>query len=472
LAKVPAAPPTAIVKMSPSFRPSICSPDGLNCIALTSRLHFDVGGYDYRPSSTFFPGQAASTTPLHLDDGVNARRARIGVLGTFQGDWNYALVYDFGNSADGFGTTASCTAALAATCKIGVLSGGFLSGIENAYLSYQGFKGQGWNLAIEGGYMDTLYTLDEATSSNDIMFMERASPGVIAANIAAGDFRSTFGARWWGDWFWAGAYVTGPQSGAVHNANNVTTTAPDGVSEQLGGFARAAVHWGDTKVWSIHVGGAAEALFKPTLDRVTNVESLTLSDRPELRIDPTSILTTGAIANTSGARVYNVEAAGNWGSVFFQGEYFWYNVERFPITTAASGVTGPNLKFQGGYAQVGWVITGETRTYNAAAAAYNGIIPNNPWSWQNCTWGAWEIAARYSSVDLNDRLGFADGIAGGRQQIVTVGLNWYVNRNVRFMFDYLHGKVDKMNGPGVKLSDFQDVGMHFDAVATRMQVAF
>jgi phosphate-selective porin OprO and OprP len=33
----------------------------------------------------------------------------------------------------------------------------------------------GGKLAIEGGYMDTLYTLDEATSSNDILFMERAS---------------------------------------------------------------------------------------------------------------------------------------------------------------------------------------------------------------------------------------------------------------------------------------------------------
>src|SRR5262249_37265021 len=40
-----APPPTAVAKMSPSFRPSICSSDGLNCIAITSRLHFDMGGY-------------------------------------------------------------------------------------------------------------------------------------------------------------------------------------------------------------------------------------------------------------------------------------------------------------------------------------------------------------------------------------------------------------------------------------------
>jgi phosphate-selective porin OprO/OprP len=82
-----------------------------------------------------------------------------------------------------------------------LLPGGITSAVENAYLSYTGIKG----IAIEGGYMDSLYTLDNATSSNDIMFLERASPGVIANNIAADDFRSMFGARAYGDWYWAGA---------------------------------------------------------------------------------------------------------------------------------------------------------------------------------------------------------------------------------------------------------------------------
>jgi phosphate-selective porin OprO/OprP len=49
--KAPAAPPTAIVKMSPGNRPSICTIDGLNCISITSRLHLDVGGYSYDPNT-------------------------------------------------------------------------------------------------------------------------------------------------------------------------------------------------------------------------------------------------------------------------------------------------------------------------------------------------------------------------------------------------------------------------------------
>ena len=181
----------------PNNRPTICTAEGQNCVAITSRVHFDAGGYDYRPNT-------AATNPQRLDDGVNLRRARIGVIGKFMGDWNYALIYDFGGSSDGFAGTAS-----AGGVPVGFLPGGTLSGVENAYLSYTGIKPFGGTLAIEGGIMDLPYTLDEASSSNDIPFMERASAGVIAHNIAAGDFRSTVGARWYNDVFWVGGYVTG-----------------------------------------------------------------------------------------------------------------------------------------------------------------------------------------------------------------------------------------------------------------------
>src|SRR5216684_1343395 len=125
--KGPVAPSDVVVKM-PNNRPTICTADDQNCISITSRVHFDVGGYDYHPNS-------AATAPQRLDDGVNVRRARIGVLGKFMGDWNYALIYDFGGSSDGFAGTAS-----AGGTAVGFLPGGALSGIENAYLSYTGFK--------------------------------------------------------------------------------------------------------------------------------------------------------------------------------------------------------------------------------------------------------------------------------------------------------------------------------------------
>src|SRR4051812_46387840 len=289
--KAAVAPSDAVLTM-PGNRPTFCTADNLNCISLTSRVHFDAGGYNYRPNT-------AATVPQRLDDGVNVRRARIGVLGKFFGDWNYALIYDFGGSSDGFGGTAS-----AGGTSVGFLPGGAVSGIENAYLSYTGFKPFGGKLAIEGGIMDLAWTMDEATSSNDMLFMERASSGVIAANIAASDFRSTFGTRWYNDQFWAGAYVTGPTTGAIHSASSVN---PNGTTEQFGATARAAAQVISTNEATLHIGGDAEWLIRPPHNLITGAQTITLSDRPELRIDPTTLISTGAIAGTTGAQVYSAE---------------------------------------------------------------------------------------------------------------------------------------------------------------------
>jgi phosphate-selective porin OprO and OprP len=207
-------------------------------------LHFDGGGYDYHPNTP-------ATVSQRLDNGVNVRRARIGV-GKFMEDWNYALIYDFGGTSDGFASTASVGGV-----PVGFLPGGAVSGIENAYLSYTGIKSFGGKLAIEGGVMDLPYTLDEASSSNDIPFMERASAGIAATNIAAGDFRSTAGARWYTDTFWAGAYVTGPATGAIHSASRIN---PPGTTEQYGAFARVAGQVVSGKDFSLHIGGDAQWL--------------------------------------------------------------------------------------------------------------------------------------------------------------------------------------------------------------------
>jgi phosphate-selective porin OprO and OprP len=438
--KVPTASTSAIVTM-PNNRPTICSEDQRNCISIVGRLNFDVGGYDYHPNT-------GATAPQRLDDGVNVRRARIGVAGKFLGDWDYALIYDFGGSSDGFGGAAA-----------GSLPGGRGSGIENAYLSYTGLKPFDGRMKIEGGYMNVPYTLDQATSSNDTLFLERASSQVIAARIAAGDFRSTVGARWYDDSLWIGAYATGPTSGAIHSASSVD---PPGTTEQLGAVTRVAGQLIRGNDYSLHLGADAEFLIDPPHNLVANTQTLTLSSPPELRIDPTSIISTGALTGVSGAQVYSAEAAATYGPMFLQGEYFWYNVDRGNLPAL------PSVKFDGGYAQASYVLTGETRGYNAAEGAYKGISPANPFSLTGGGWGAFEVAGRFSTIDLNDQLASANGVAGGRQTIYTLALNWYVNGNVRFMFDYLHGNITKQISP----TNTGDAGAKFDAVAMRTQVAF
>jgi phosphate-selective porin OprO/OprP len=446
------APASGVVVTMPNNRPTICTADGANCVGITGRVHWDVGGYDYRPNT-------AATVPQKLDSGENVRRARIGLAGKFFNDWNFALIYDFGGSSDGFGGTGA-----AGATPVGFLPGGGTSGIENAYISYTGLKPFGGKMAIEAGIMDLAWTMDESMSSNDLPFMERASVGVIAQNIAAGDFRSAVGARWYNDVFWAGAYVTGPTTGAIHSASSVS---PPGTSEQYGATARVAGQIVSGNDYSVHLGGDAQWLIQPPRNLVANTQTLTLSDRPELRIDPTTLISTGAIANVAGAQVYGVEAAATYGSLFLQGEYYWFNIDR-NANTSVPLIGAPNLKFQGGYAEAAYVLTGESRKYNPANAAYGGVKPDHPFSLDGGGWGAWEIAGRYSTMDLNNQLATAAGIAGGRQTVYTLALNWYVNGNVRFMLDYLHGTVSRQASP----VSTADVGSKFDAVAMRTQFAF
>jgi len=46
--------------------------------------------------------------------------------------------------------------------------------------------------------------------------------------------------------------------------------------------------------------------------------------------------------------------------------------------------------------------------------------------------GAWELAARYSNIVLNDK-----NIQGNNLTDFTVGLNWYLNRYTRMKFNYI-----------------------------------
>jgi phosphate-selective porin OprO/OprP len=435
-----AASSNGIVASMPNNRPTLSTADGQNSIALTGRMHFDMGAYpNYSPNRP-------NVAPNNLNAGENLRRGRIGVLGKIAGDWNFGLIYDFGGSNDN-GPAAGSSAAATPS-----------GGIETAELTYNGFR----PFAFELGYQDVPYTLDEATSSNDIMFIERASSQVIAANLAAGDFRSNIGGHWNNDRAWVGVYGTGGTSGASHA----------GLGQQFGAVGRATYQILQSDAYSLHVGADVEGLMKPESN--AGVRSITtFSDRPEDRIDTTQILTTGTIGTAanpvSGANVAGFELAGGLGSLFGQAEYFHYTVNRTNAST---------LSFNGGYAQASYTLTGEHRKYNPGTGAYSGISPDHPFSLTGGTWGAWELAARYSVVDLNSNftpgvaLTTTNGVAGGQQQIATLGVNWYVNNNIRFLFDYLHGFVDKNSGVAATAPLGAGIGGRFDSVEARAQVAF
>jgi phosphate-selective porin OprO/OprP len=87
--------------------------------------------------------------------------------------------------------------------------------------------------------------------------------------------------------------------------------------------------------------------------------------------------------------------------------------------------------FWGTYVEASYVLTGEHRTYDRRNGTYDRIRVDTGAGGQHRGWGAWQLAYRYSYLDLNDI-----GIKGGILQQHTIGLNWYINDNAKLQFNY------------------------------------
>lgn len=102
--------------------------------------------------------------------------------------------------------------------------------------------------------------------------------------------------------------------------------------------------------------------------------------------------------------------------------------------------------FWGASAQVSYFLTGEHRGYDRRFGTFDRPKVANNFNPKNCAdggdecgevanpgWGAWELAYRYSYLDLND-----NGINGGLLSQHTFGVNWYFNDNFKVQFNYLN----------------------------------
>ena len=88
--------------------------------------------------------------------------------------------------------------------------------------------------------------------------------------------------------------------------------------------------------------------------------------------------------------------------------------------------------FWGAYTQLSYVLTGEVRPYNKTNGIYTRVVPDKPFK-PGSGWGAWEVAGRWSTIDLTDK-----DVLGNHLQDLTLGLNWYLNKNTKFQFNYIH----------------------------------
>ena len=160
---------------------------------------------------------------------------------------------------------------------------------------------------------------------------------------------------------------------------------------------------------------------------------------------------TGPI-NANHDQLIGLEFAWVAGPLYIQSEY---------IGVPVSQVGGPDLYFDAAYVNVSYFLTGENRTYNKLFGIIDRVFPFEDFfrvrgsDGSLCTGkGAWEIAARYSFIDLNDA-----NIQGGTLHDFTIGLNWYLNPYTRVKWELIQAN---LNRAPVGESQAYIAGMRFD----------
>jgi phosphate-selective porin OprO/OprP len=467
-------------------RLSITSSDGDFSATIKSLLQVDTAEYLQTRSAQSLP---AAYGP-DLASGTNLRRVYLGLQGKVFGDFSYYFLYDFGG---------------ASTETPGH--------ILYAYLQYDGLGP--WHIRV-GAYNPPL-NIEDSTGSADLMFFERNSPSNMQRNIAGAEGRDAITVSYTGERLFGALSLSGNKiydgkkayaaAGATPVANYGDQTAVLGRLSWLA-VSTSDMHW-IVGVNGLHVfqlpsltpDGAATL---ETTPGATASHTVVLGDLPEISVDSngTNFVSTGTLSART-VSSWGLETAANFHNFYGQAAYYGVAVERAPTaynvfsgigTSAAQSVLPGNNTFSAWYVQASWILTGEEKPYNSATASFGAPKPAKNFSLKDGTWGAWELVARFSDLNLNSHTGSTDNVVtgwtntgktytyyntvrGGEQKIVTVGINWYLNPVIRLAFDYQHIDISRLQAPaavttaGVPSLQALNGGQSLNVVGARLQMS-
>lgn len=448
-------------------RPVIATGDGRFTMGVRVRFQSDFAAFSQ--DSTHPAGFAG---PSDLSSGAVVRRAYFGVEGKAYNDFAYEFRLNAGGSNGGSAGAS------------GVPTAGEGDPLLNkAVVTYTGIPN--WHFNV--GVIEPAFMFEGTTSSASLMFLERPEIDNIAADVfGAGDSRrgieigwAKTDALWAGDNLTATATFSGQKTGSTANHGN-------GGDENTQVLGRVTERLWTNGLSNIQIGvSGAKVLNSGSITGAGGgSQTINLQDRPEVRVDGTRLISTGGIKAKT-ADMFAVDLGGNIDNFFLGGEYAQFTLDRqcdtVTAATNASCVTSTAVidhpTFSGWYAEASWIITGETKAYspnaiNNEVGGFNMPVPSRPFSFSGDSWGAFELVARYSNTDLNWHTNQVAGptqlagVLGGEERVIALGLNWYLNRNVRIMIDDNIIKVKK-GTTALPNRDGQDINV----VGVRLQFA-
>ncbi len=367
--------------------------NGLQAESADKAFKFKLGGRIHADASFAGDDDLVDSKGKYKEssDGTAIRRARMRFEGVFDKDWLFRTEADFANEN---------------------------VAMKDVFIEYNGWSGG----RLTVGQQKQNFSRELQESSNDMMFMERSLMDVLNAPVvdrAIGLNYDTSGKNWVAKLGVFGDALTPERTSDTENG-----TAGD---EGWSASSRLIYNPIIEKDKLIHLGVAGN--FRTPDDNGDVAKSKQLDYAYKTTSNQSNLtLLESKVTDVENIKMLGLEAAGMYGPFSIGGEYTNTWIERKDGSQ--------DLRLDGWYAEAAWSITGESRTYKEGNFRY--LKPAKKFSLKSGGWGAWEIAGRWSEVDLTNITDDKGKPTGGQMSQLTLALNWYINENIRFMADYNH----------------------------------
>ena len=390
--------------------------DGFSVQSPDKSFKLKIGGYTQAGANFFTDNKKDFSTT----DSFLVRTARLTISGTVYNDYDFYLSPEFAGSS---------------------------VNLPDAYADVHYWP----ELKLRAGKFKAPFGLERLQSTPNTEFAELGLPSNLGPN-------RDFGAQLFGD-LWGGAvsYAVGAFNG-VEDLGAATSASGDANNEKdlaarifvtpfkytdwaflqglQGGFATTYGHRED-------VNSALPVYKSPGQVNVFSYGSTVSADGPHVRFSP---------------QLYY-----SWNSLGILGEYISSDEEL--VRKSGTDLVRGNFKNTAWQIEGTYLLTGEDATYT-------GVTPRHPFSLSDGTWGAFELVSRYGELKLDNDI-FVRGFANPNQSIsgeraLAFGLNWYLNKNFKFVLDY---ERTKFSG-GSYIDGVSDDRKDENAILSRFQIVY